>query len=66
MLNQKMSASQRDALLNDLFTSGGIRLSFLRYSMGASDFSAYGNYINKNSGKALDTPNANEDANLQQ
>lgn len=44
VLNQKMSASQRDAVLNDLFTSGGIRLSFLRHSMGASDFSAYGNY----------------------
>lgn len=44
LLNQKMSAAQRDALLNELFTGSGIRLSFLRHSMGASDFSAYGNY----------------------
>ncbi|QKG52992.1 RICIN domain-containing protein [Hymenobacter sp. BRD67] len=44
MLNQKMSASQRDALLSDLFTSSGIRLSFVRHSIGASDFSAYGDY----------------------
>lgn len=44
VLNQKLSASQRDAVLNDLFTGSGIRLSFLRHSMGASDFSAYGNY----------------------
>ncbi|GAB3823213.1 RICIN domain-containing protein [Hymenobacter jeollabukensis] len=44
LLNQKMSAAQRDALLNELFTGAGIRLGFLRHSMGASDFSAYGNY----------------------
>jgi len=42
--NQKLSASQRDALFNDLFTGSGIRLTFLRHSLGASDFSAYGNY----------------------
>jgi glucosylceramidase len=44
LLNQKMSASQRDALLSDLFGSGGIHLSFLRHSMGASDFSAQGDF----------------------
>jgi glucosylceramidase len=44
LMKQKMSATQRDALLSDLFGSSGIRLSFVRHSMGASDFSAYGNY----------------------
>lgn len=44
LLNQKLTAAQRDALLNELFTGAGIRLGFLRHSMGASDFSAYGNY----------------------
>jgi glucosylceramidase len=42
--NQKLTASQRDALFNDLFTGSGIRLTFLRHSIGASDFSAYGDY----------------------
>ncbi|RPD45049.1 T9SS C-terminal target domain-containing protein [Hymenobacter sediminis] len=44
VLNRNMSASQRDALLNDLFTSSGIRLSFLRHTMGGSDFSAQGDF----------------------
>lgn len=39
LMNKRMTATQRDALLNDLFTSSGIRLSFLRHSIGASDFS---------------------------
>ncbi|RTQ49687.1 T9SS type A sorting domain-containing protein [Hymenobacter gummosus] len=58
LLNQKMSASQRDALLNDLFTGSGIRLTFLRHSMGASDFSAYGNYTYD------DRPSGQTDPNL--
>jgi glucosylceramidase len=44
LLNQKMSATQRDALLNDLFTGSGIRLSFLRHTIGGSDFSAQGDF----------------------
>ncbi|MBT9395582.1 RICIN domain-containing protein [Hymenobacter sp. NST-14] len=58
LLNQKLSAAQRDALLNDLFTGSGIRLSFLRHSMGASDFSAYGNYTYN------DKPSGQTDPNL--
>ena len=58
LLNQKMSAGQRDALLNDLFTGSGIRLSFLRHSMGASDFTPYGNYTYD------DKPSGQTDANL--
>ena len=44
LLNRKMSIAQRDALLDDLFGAGGIRLSFVRHSIGASDFTPYGNY----------------------
>ncbi|GAB2866866.1 ricin-type beta-trefoil lectin domain protein [Hymenobacter ruber] len=44
LLNQKMSAAQRDALLNDLFGASGIHLSFLRHTMGGSDFSAQGDF----------------------
>ncbi|OWP61896.1 glucan endo-1,6-beta-glucosidase [Hymenobacter amundsenii] len=57
LLNQRMSASQRDALLNDLFTGSGIRLSFLRQSMGASDFSAYGNYTYDDKASGQTDPN---------
>lgn len=39
VINQKMNATGRDNLLNDLFTAGGIRLSFVRQTIGASDFS---------------------------
>lgn len=58
LLRQKMSASQRDALLNDLFGSSGIHLSFLRHTMGGSDFSAYGNYTYD------DKPSGQTDPNL--
>ncbi|GAB3844245.1 ricin-type beta-trefoil lectin domain protein [Hymenobacter terrigena] len=44
LLNQKMSAAQRDALLTDLFGASGIHLSFLRHTMGGSDFSAQGDF----------------------
>lgn len=37
-VNQRMTGSQRDALMNDLFTSNGIRLSMVRHTIGASDF----------------------------
>jgi glucosylceramidase len=38
VINQKMNATQRDNLLNDLFTAGGIRLSFVtvRFRCGAT------------------------------
>lgn len=41
LIEEKMSAAQRGALLHDLFArdSGGIGLSFMRVPMGASDFS---------------------------
>ncbi|RZK94399.1 MAG: hypothetical protein EOO62_30755, partial [Hymenobacter sp.] len=56
--NQKLNASQRDALFNDLFTGSGIRLTFLRHSIGASDFSAYGDYTYD------DRPSGQTDVNL--
>ena len=41
----KLSASQQTALMQQLFSSSaGIGISFLRQSMGATDFSANGNY----------------------
>jgi glucosylceramidase len=40
LINKKMSAAQRNALLNDLFDpSIGIGITYLRVTMGASDFS---------------------------
>lgn len=40
-----LDASQRDALMRELFgTSGGIGLGLLRQPMGASDFAVNGNY----------------------
>ncbi|AWB43519.1 beta-1,6-glucanase [Paenibacillus sp. CAA11] len=39
LMNHKLSSGQREALLKDLFTEQGIHLSFLRHSIGASDFS---------------------------
>ena len=41
----KLSASQQTSLMQQLFSpSGGIGISFLRQPMGATDFSASGNY----------------------
>jgi glucosylceramidase len=41
----KLSASQQTTLMQELFSpSGGIGISFLRQPMGATDFSASGNY----------------------
>ncbi len=41
----KLSASRRTTLMQELFSpSGGIGISFLRQPMGATDFSASGNY----------------------
>ena len=39
VLNHYLNASQRDALLTDLFGPTGIHLSFMRHTIGASDFS---------------------------
>ena len=40
LINRKMSAAQRNALLSDLFEpESGIGISYLRMSIGASDFS---------------------------
>src|ERR1035437_2113274 len=41
----KLSASQQTTLMQEIFSpSGGIGISFLRQPMGATDFSASGNY----------------------
>lgn len=39
LINRGMNASQRSALLNDLFAANGIHLSVVRHTIGASDFS---------------------------
>lgn len=57
LINQKMSASQRSALLNDLFGAGGIGLSYIRHTIGASDFSLSSYTYN-------DTPNNIDDFDL--
>lgn len=41
VINNKMSPSQRNSLLQDLFGTSGIGISALRLTMGASDFSLY-------------------------
>ncbi|GJM69595.1 hypothetical protein HMSSN036_18110 [Paenibacillus macerans] len=38
LIGGKLSASQREGLLDDLFTEDGIRLSYVRHTIGASDF----------------------------
>ncbi|MFJ4978426.1 discoidin domain-containing protein [Streptomyces coeruleorubidus] len=45
LVGTKLSAKQRNALMRDLFSRrDGIGLSFLRQPMGATDFTASGNY----------------------
>ena len=45
LISNKLSATQRTTLMQQLFSpSAGIGISFLRQPMGASDFSASGNY----------------------
>lgn len=39
LINHTMTEAQRSSLLGDLFTEEGIRLSFVRHTIGASDFS---------------------------
>jgi glucosylceramidase len=38
LINNVLSSSQRDSLMDDLFTSKGIKLDFVRHTVGASDF----------------------------
>lgn len=40
LIQQKMTASQRDALMRDLFGDTGLGFSFTRLTVGASDFSS--------------------------
>jgi glucosylceramidase len=40
VLNQKLTAAERQNALNDLFSSQGIGISYLRLSIGASDMNA--------------------------
>jgi glucosylceramidase len=40
VLNQKLNATERQNTLNDLFSSQGIGISYLRLSIGASDMNA--------------------------
>jgi glucosylceramidase len=40
LIQQKMSAPQRDALMRDLFSDAGLGFSFTRLTIGASDFSS--------------------------
>ncbi|PAE15315.1 hypothetical protein CHH91_14635 [Virgibacillus sp. 7505] len=39
LLEHKLTAKQRDALFQDLFSESGIHLSYLRHTIGASDYS---------------------------
>lgn len=39
LIQQKMSAAQREALMRDLFSDSGLGFSFTRLTIGASDFS---------------------------
>lgn len=40
LIQQKMTATQRDALMRDLFGDSGLGFSFTRLTIGASDFSS--------------------------
>ncbi len=39
LIHKKMDESKREYLLNDLFTSNGININYIRHTIGASDFS---------------------------
>lgn len=43
LINHTMSEEQRDELLDDLFTAKGINISYIRHTIGASDFSVDAN-----------------------
>lgn len=44
LINRRLNAAQRDALLTELYTGSGIHLNVVRHSMGASDFSPQGDF----------------------
>ncbi|WP_068604906.1 glycoside hydrolase family 30 beta sandwich domain-containing protein [Paenibacillus swuensis] len=44
LVQQKMNATQRETLMNDLFGSSGIGISLLRHTIGASDFNPDGSW----------------------
>ena len=44
LINQRLNAAQRDALLTELYGPNGLRMNVVRHSMGASDFSAQGDF----------------------
>ncbi|RSL34706.1 beta-1,6-glucanase [Salibacterium salarium] len=39
LINQQLSSEQREELLQDLFSRDGIHMSYIRHTIGASDFS---------------------------
>jgi glucosylceramidase len=39
LMNQKLDDRSRDVLLNELFTSKGININYIRHTIGSSDFS---------------------------
>lgn len=41
LINQKLTTEQRKTLLEELFTDKGIRINYLRVSVGSSDLDAY-------------------------
>lgn len=64
LINRQISGEQREKLVKDLFTQQGIRLTFVRHSIGASDFSvdAQGNPASY----TYDDAEAGEDYGLEQ
>ena len=44
LIHQRLSPAQRDALLTELYGANGLRMNVVRHSMGASDFSAQGDF----------------------
>ncbi|WP_162037863.1 carbohydrate-binding protein [Chengkuizengella sediminis] len=59
LLHEKLDSTQREEILNDLFGEDGIGLSFVRQTMGASDF-------NRSSYTYNDLPEGETDPNLAQ
>ncbi|MDP5275922.1 carbohydrate-binding protein [Chengkuizengella axinellae] len=59
LLNQKIDSTQRENILKDLFGKDGIGLSFVRQTIGASDF-------NRSSYTYNDMPEGETDPNLDQ
>lgn len=60
LINKKMNSVQRESVMNSLFTSSGINLSFIRHSIGSSDFSLF-NYTYHDPGDEFSTDVDDED-----